>query len=161
MTSARPRERSRWYKMMRRCYIPKDRSFRRYGGRGIYVEASWHDFSNFYADMGDCPEGMSLDRIDNDGPYSKENCRWASRKQQNYNKRTTARVMFRGKLRTYYEIAQILGHRTETIEHRIAARWPEEDLGRPVRNRDNIWTPSVETQIDIILDFLRDPLHVA
>ena len=76
-----------WNTMMARCYNPKNPAYKNYGGRGINVCERWHDPRNFYADMGDRPEGLTLERKDNNGNYEFNNCEWASRKTQSRNSR--------------------------------------------------------------------------
>jgi len=73
--------------MKRRCDKPTCKEYVMYGGRGIRYDPAWSRFEAFYADMGDRPDGLSLDRIDNDGDYAKDNCRWADRLTQRMNQR--------------------------------------------------------------------------
>lgn len=77
-----------WADMKSRCLNPEHKVFSYYGGRGIAVCDKWLHFMGFYEDMGDKPEGLTLDRINNDKGYSKENCKWSTRKEQLLNRRT-------------------------------------------------------------------------
>lgn len=70
----------RWLSMKKRCYYGKSRSYKYYGGKGVKVCERWHDFANFYADMGDPPTPRhEVDRIDEDGDYCPDNCRWLAK----------------------------------------------------------------------------------
>jgi hypothetical protein len=80
----------RWKAMHTRCGNPRQRCYPYYGGRGIKVCARWRSFTAFLADMGECPEGLTLDRKDSDGNYEPGNCRWATRAVQNANRRYVA-----------------------------------------------------------------------
>lgn len=76
-----------WMGMVARCRNPKSQAYKYYGGRGITVCERWLKFENFHADMAPRPDGLTLDRIDNNGHYCKENCRWTDWKTQRENQR--------------------------------------------------------------------------
>lgn len=88
---------ARWRGMMSRCYKKNMKFFNRYGGRGIKVCKRWHNFENFYVDMGNPPfEGAQLDRYpNNDGDYELGNCRWATSKENNNNRHNSKQEKFR------------------------------------------------------------------
>lgn len=103
------REYGKWRSMKSRCCNPHNRKYALYGGRGIHVCERWSDFSNFMVDMGMCPPGLTLERIDNNGNYEPGNCRWATRKEQARNKRCTVYIYFEGSLRPLSEVSEIVG----------------------------------------------------
>lgn len=81
-----------WKGIIQRCTNPNRRAWPNYGGRGIQVCDRWRSFENFLADMGPRPAGKSIDRIDNDGNYEPDNCRWATPLEQRHNRRDSRQV---------------------------------------------------------------------
>jgi hypothetical protein len=82
-----------WAGMIQRCHNPKNKSYKNYGGRGVYVCDEWRSsFERFFADVGERPFGMTLDRIDVNGSYRADNCRWATFKQQSENRRKATQI---------------------------------------------------------------------
>lgn len=118
--------------MRNRCGNPNRPDFRYYGGRGIAVCDAWMDsFENFLRDMGPCPEGFTLDRIDVDGPYAPENCRWASRKEQRINQRSRVRWLnVNGERMCLTDAAAAVGLARETLKDRLDSGW---DTDRALR----------------------------
>ena len=112
-----------WRSMIKRCNVPTHKSYGYYGGRGIEVCQRWMVFENFYSDMGDKPAGMSLDRIDNNGNYEPDNCRWATSKQQTRNKRSNRLLTLDGETKSLVEWSETLGLHPTTINKRIKAGW--------------------------------------
>jgi hypothetical protein len=100
-----------WSGILTRCYNQRSRPYRNYGGRGITVCDSWRaSFGSFLADVGERPSrAHSIDRINNDGPYSPENCRWATKVEQCNNTRYNRRLTFRGETKTLTEWCRLLG----------------------------------------------------
>ena len=96
-----------WKGLMNRCNNKNSPSYKDYGGRGIKVCESWKKFENFYKDMGKRPEGTSIDRIDVNGDYCPENCRWASRQVQNNNTRKNKYITHNGETKTLSEWSRV------------------------------------------------------
>lgn len=109
--------------MMQRCYRKKEKSYRDYGARGITVCKRWHDFVNFLADMGEVPNGLELDRKDNNGNYEPTNCRWATINQQARNKRYSNRLTYNGETKSIWDWADEFGLKGKTLDNRIRRGW--------------------------------------
>lgn len=111
-----------WCSILNRCHTKTATSWERYGGRGITVCDAWLKFENFFADMGECPDGLSIDRIDNALGYYKENCRWATSSEQARNKRTTRFVTYRGETKRVIEWAEIFGVPYRSLYYKLKHR---------------------------------------
>lgn len=98
-----------WQSMRDRCRNPNNRQWNRYGGRGIDICPQWDDFRTFVSDMGERPPGTSLDRIDNEKGYSPDNCRWATRKEQQRNQSRAVYVTIDGEVYRAVELAERYG----------------------------------------------------
>lgn len=112
-----------WSAMRQRCLCETHPHFKDYGGRGIGICARWSDFANFLTDMGEKPKGCSLDRINNNGDYCPENCRWTSQKVQCRNRRSNKFVEFNGESLPIAEWAERTGIERKTLEQRLRV-WP-------------------------------------
>lgn len=126
-----------WLGMRERCGRPGNKSYHRYGGRGITVCPRWADFAAFYADMGPRPEGGTLERIDNNGNYEPRNCRWATRAEQAGNTRRNRPLTLNGRTALLADWARETDMSPQTISLRIdRLGWSvEKALTTPLRER--------------------------
>lgn len=126
-----------WLAMNDRCRNVRHRYFNRYGGRGIAVCDEWqHSYAAFIRDMGPPPKGYTLERRDNDGPYSPDNCVWATRKQQSNNTSTNRLITFAGQTRTLSQWSEHMGISPSVMRSRLL-KWPiERALTEPHKPRN-------------------------
>lgn len=108
-----------WRGMIARCNNPKATGYKNYGGRGIKVCGRWKIFENFLADMGERPEGLTLDRENSDENYEPGNCRWATEQEQRANMRRTRLITFNGTTQTLSQWARKTGVCRATIVNRL------------------------------------------
>lgn len=112
-----------WDAMKSRCFDSSDPAYVNYGGRGIGVSREWLTFENFLFDMGPRPTGSSLDRIDNNAGYGSLNCRWATRREQNGNRRNCIIVTFQGKTVNLKEACRVANIKYRPVHKRLERGW--------------------------------------
>jgi regulation of enolase protein 1 (concanavalin A-like superfamily) len=119
------REHNLWMAMNDRCYCKGSTPYQKYGAVGITVCDKWrYSFENFFADMGVCPPGLTLDRRDGRKGYSPDNCRWATVKQQANNRRSNIRVTWNGVTKNVSEWSAVVGIDASLLNWRIKNDWP-------------------------------------
>jgi len=126
--------------MINRCTNPEHEAFHNYGGRGISICPEWSEFETFLSDMGERPEGdYSLDRIDNSGNYEPSNCRWATRREQNGNRRNNLRLSVGEETKILSQWARDNNISRHTIGARLGLGWTEKDaIMKPKRTAREI-----------------------
>lgn len=113
-----------WKGMKDRCLNTQSRWFHRYGGRGVLICDRWlQDFRNFAEDMGERPDGTTIDRIDKDGNYEPGNCRWAVHLEQQRNRSNNAEIEWGGRKNTLTELAEHAVVDVATLSYRLRAGW--------------------------------------
>lgn len=108
-----------WVGMLQRCTNKKSRAYGNYGGRGITVCDKWINFKGFYEDMGEKPEGLSLDRKNNNGNYCKDNCKWSTPKEQANNRRSNINITYKGKTQNITKWEKECGFKRGILHQRI------------------------------------------
>lgn len=134
-----------WLSMRERCYRVNHTYYKNYGGRGIKICDEWQTFESFrdWAMSHGYADNLTIDRIDYDGDYSPDNCRWSTMKEQQNNKRSNRVVAYRGKKYTLTELAEKSGLKKTTLKERLNMGWSVEDaVNRPVRLRTRGWRMS-------------------
>lgn len=123
-----------WKGIIARCNIESATGFENYGGRGVRVCKQWLDYANFFNDMGPAPEGMSIDRIDVNGDYTIENCKWSSRIEQSRNRRTNRLIDVAGKKTVLSEAASLSEMRYDAIRFRLNRGWSSDEAVSAKKN---------------------------
>jgi hypothetical protein len=115
--------------MISRCHNPSHYAYKSYGARGIYVCDQWrYSFDTFLSDMGLPPEGMTLERVNNDGPYTPDNCCWASMAEQVWNRRITVRLTHNGESLTLRQWSDRIGIPIQVLQDRNKRGWSASEL---------------------------------
>lgn len=111
-----------WFSMKSRCDRVTDKEYHRYGANGVRYCRRWKEFENFLIDMGERPKGKTLDRINPDGNYTPDNCRWASRAEQGQNLRTTRKFAYGGEMLSLTEMSNLFGMSREKLKYRLCEK---------------------------------------
>jgi hypothetical protein len=117
----------KWQHMKERCLNSRDKAYHRYGGRGITVCDRWlgkNGSLNFFNDMGECPKGYELERIDNNGNYEPDNCRWASHMEQCRNRRPNIFVSIFGITLCLKDVCNLVGTDYKKVHYKWKKGWP-------------------------------------
>lgn len=131
-----------WCGIKARCLNPNTAAYPNYGGRGITLCEKWREFPGFYSDMGDPPPNGTIERVDNDRGYEPGNCRWASRAEQNRNKRGLHLLTVDGETRSMGSWAEQSGLKVGTIWQRIKNGWSAEAAVKTPVIRDRAGKPA-------------------
>ncbi|WP_312999668.1 hypothetical protein [Leclercia sp.] len=125
-----------WLHMRQRCLNTSNDAYENYGGRGIGICKEWDSFEKFLTDMGQRPDGMTIDRIDNNKGYYKENCRWADKKTQLTNKRNNHRVEWHGNSYTISQLSSMCGIGHQVLSSRLRLSWSvDKAITTPVKKK--------------------------
>ena len=139
-----------WTNMKRRCNDSKNKLYHNYGGRGITYHPDWEYFKNFYRDMKDgYDDDLTLDRIDVDGNYCKENCKWSSFEEQMNNMTTSRFVTYKGETLTVSQMARKYGLKPDFVKGRLYSGWSIEDaIEKPVEYEEITYKGVTKTVSD-------------
>ncbi len=130
-----------WRGILNRCNNPNVERYPEYGGRGITVCDRWGTFEAFLDDMGESPDGMSIDRIDVNGNYEPSNCRWATNTEQSHNKRNSRLITYNGETKCASEWCRLFNHEPSVFRNRLKRGWSiHEAITKPSRRGPNIRT---------------------
>ena len=118
-----------WGNMLYRCNTESSALYNAYGGRGIRVSESWHTFEGFISDMGEKPSPeYSIDRVDVNGDYCKENCRWATKKQQSRNRTNSQYIYIEGEKMQVNDYCEMYNVSVQATKSRIRRKWSNERI---------------------------------
>lgn len=122
-----------WQAIRQRCTNPNNPDYKNYGGRGIGLCERWEEFSSFLADMGEKPDGYSIERVDLNKHYEPSNCKWIPIGEQSRNRRMNKTIVVNGEPMLMIDAAKAVGIKYATLKRRVAKGWPQEKLFQKVQ----------------------------